>query len=181
MNKNMKKEFDMEYEKIYSRLYISWKKGIEHKYQELVEQGLITGGLAQMEMYRLIESLVKTCNGELSKMISLFQEKYHRKIYKKDLHHYIEKSKKNITEHIDSMKKDIDEKLTNPLSLHNESMIIYLNNIKQNAQIEIDELEQKINWYNRGRSIGKIVIINTLLTITGIVVGIISLVVSIIK
>ncbi len=178
MNKNMKKELDMQYDDIYIKSNAKWQWQKRSKNKELVNDGLWMSGIAQSKMANLVSEIILQSNNELEELLNSIEDKYNRNISKKELHFYFEKSKKNVEGHISLMYNDLEIMFAKDSMEICESVKTQLNDLKLTANAYLDKIEQKINYYNKGKSVGKLVIINMVISILGLIVTIAGVAIS---
>lgn len=169
MQVNFKNEFEARYTEIFKRLYVEWKKHSKDKTKELQEKGIYNSGVGRKMMCELAETLIYDTIDEIQWLFETIQKEYNREIPLKDLEQLTNVLKESINGHIDIMNKDIMD--GNDMRI--ESIGIFINNLKQNSKIKLDRMYDRIVNLRKGKRIEKLIIINT-------IVGIVSLVVSII-
>ena len=176
MKETMKKEIDKRYEEIFRNLYVNWKLKLKNKQEELVAIGLNSSGAGVTSIYSLIEKLVYDTIENLDKMIADIKNEFKTKIPLKYLKQYLEKSEKAIYNHIDKMEKEILNQYDKVL--FNDSNNSKINNLKGNVRAKLARIYDKNKNLHEFKRIEWLVIINTIATIGGFILSIISLVIT---
>lgn len=173
MKKSMKKEIDKRYSEIFRKLNIDWKLELKRTQEELISKGLNTSGIGVKSFYDLIDKLVYDTIEMLDKMFDKIKEDFKSKIPLKDLKQYTQKSEENILANINEMEKEILSKVD--AILVNATNELRINNIKGNAKAKLERIYDKNKNLNNYKRIKWLVVINTVATIGGFILGIISL------
>ena len=171
MNETIKKEIEKRYFDILQNLYLSWKLNLKDNKEKLV---LSETGIRYI--YDLIEKLVYQTIENLDKMFEDIKSEFKVKIPLKYLKQCLEKSTKSIYNYIDEMEKEILNQYNKVLDI--ESNNCKINNLKGNVKSKLERIYDKNKNLEEFKRIEWLVIINTIATIGGFIVSIISLVIT---
>lgn len=173
MKKYMKEELERRYNEIFQKLYINYMINLDNEYKKIVTSGLSNSGAAANRMYYVVEKLVYETIDKLDNLINEIKITF-KPISLKDLNKYIEKSENTINAHIDNMQNIILEKLKDDKLLNMETIQQRLNNIKENSNYKLKQIYLKNKNISNFKKIEWLVIINTVATIGGFILTIIS-------
>lgn len=173
MRKYMKEELERRYNEIFRKYYTEYMIELKNKYENLLEKRLDKSGVAVKVMYDVVEKevyeVIENLDNLISEINTLFEP-----ITLTDLSQYIDRSKKNINSSIDKMESIICEKLGNDKLLNIETIKQKSNNIKQNNIHKLNQIYLKNKNINSFKKIEWLVIINTIATVGGFILTIIS-------
>ena len=175
MQKNLKKDLEVKYIDIFKKLYTQWNLQAKKKYEELQNKGIANSGILVNAMYLKIEELINNAISEIQQLLVDLPNKYNRKLSFDELNEYKEKSIETIEGHINSMEKDVKEKYSKESLCIAESNIIFINNLKYNARNRIEKIFEEIVNLRKGKKVDWLVILSFLITVAGLIVGIIAL------
>jgi hypothetical protein len=180
MNKNMKEYIDREYEKIYKQLYIDYVIGLKNLNQDLLHKGLINSGISERITFDFVKRIIIESIDKVEKLFNDAQQDFKRKMSKKNIREYIKKSIDTIDKHLNIMEKEIlcmfEKRFTNNSKIFVENFTSSFNNLKINTSEKLKNIGENIILVNTGEKID----INIELSVCGIIVGVTSLIVTVI-